>query len=353
MRIPTRRVRAATLVATAALLLAACADDADDAASPSAPRESASPTPTASVEDFCDAKLAIDAAFLGGGPPEEEEGATPDPEAIGENLDQTFSALYADLAEAAPEEVAEDVDALVGQLDAAIEEGNEEFFLAPDFAGAEAVVDEYLLENCDYQELSATAADFEFNDLDMRIDPGPTAITLTNEGEEFHEILLLRINDDVDLSPEEIVALPEEEAMSKVSPPAAVVLTVPDQQATSFYELEEGRYAVVCFISKDSTEENDFQGEGPPHVTEGMVEELFVGDVASPEPSADAGEESSDTGSSDTGSSDSGSSDPSPSAEPSDGSSGYGTEEDSDHSEHADSEPSEEPSTEPTSDTSY
>src|SRR3954468_12714567 len=84
MHTPSRRLLAATAALSSALFLAGCASDDDDPIASSRQAESASPSASAtpSLEQFCDAKAAIDAAFLAGGPPEDEEGATPSPEQV-------------------------------------------------------------------------------------------------------------------------------------------------------------------------------------------------------------------------------------------------------------------------------
>ncbi|MCA1671968.1 MAG: hypothetical protein LC799_07105 [Actinobacteria bacterium] len=69
---------------------------------------------------------------------------------------------------------------------------------------------------------------------------------LKNEGEEIHEIALLRINDDVTLSAEELLVLPEE-AMTKATA-AGFGFAEIGKSSTSFIRLEPGRYAVACFI---------------------------------------------------------------------------------------------------------
>lgn len=254
---------------------------------PSAPTAVATPTPTAAtVDDFCDAKLAVDEAFLAGGPPDET--ATPSPSEVEAALRDQYGDVYDELQRTAQDEVSAEVATLVRLAESAIDDGNGEFFFDEDFAGAEAEVDDYLVENCGFEEIRATTADYEFTGVPLNIPAGKTALTITNEGEEFHEMILLRINDDVDLSVEELLALPEEEAMGMTSPPSSVTLAVPGQTATAFADLAEGRYIVTCFISKDSTAENDFNGDGPPHFVDGMFEELIVGDAPAGSPSPGA-----------------------------------------------------------------
>lgn len=287
MYTPSRRLSAASLACAAALLMAGCASDDEPVSSPSEPVASATPTPTPTptLADFCQAKVAIDAAFLQEGPPEEEEGATPDPAKVGAQVKDTFGDLYANLVRTAQPEVADSVAKENDLLQAAISAGNADFTFSPDFGQAEAPIDEYLLDKCGYNKLSGTAVNYEYQGLPSVSPSGLTALTLTNSGTELHEMLLLRINDDVDLTAKEILALPEEEAMTKAVP-MAVTVVPPGSTATNFFDLTSGRYAVLCFIPKGSTPP-EFHGEGAPHFTLGMLEDLKVlgaGEEATAEP---------------------------------------------------------------------
>ena len=84
--------------------------------------------------------------------------------------------------------------------------------------------------------------------------PGVAMLELTNEGTEVHEMVMVRINDDVDDSLEDIAALPEEEALSKVAV-QSVAFADPGASSFSSANLEEGRYGILCFIPQGSTPE--------------------------------------------------------------------------------------------------
>lgn len=305
MYTPSRRLLAATAALSATLFMAGCADDDDPIASPSEPVASASASPSSAppVDAMCDAKVAIDAAFLAGGPPEEEEGATPSPEQVGQGISAAFSAPYAELKRTAQPEVAADVDTLVNALDAAIKSGDDEFFFKPDFAAADAKVDEFLTDECGFSKVSATAADFEFTGLPTVTPEGITALTLTNEGKEFHEMVVMQIDPSLaDEDVEDIFQMDEEELGDKVRP-MGVVLASPGTTATNFFDLPSGRYAVLCFISEGSDQEHNFEGDGPPHFTKGMLEELKVLGDETASPSSSASPSATSSSSSTSGSS--------------------------------------------------
>lgn len=302
MYTPSRRLLAATAALSSALFLAGCASDDDDPiVSPSQPVGSASPTASAtpSVGQFCDAKVAVDAAFLAGGPPEDEAGATPSPEQVGQGISAAFSAPYAELQRTAQPDVKDAVNAEVDALNAAISSGDSEFFFKPDFVAADKTVDDYLLNECGFNKISATAQNYEFTGLPSVSPAGLTGLTLTNEGTEFHEMVLMRINDDVTDSVADILK-GDEETFNKSVVPQGVVLASPNTTATNFFDLKSGRYIVMCFISKGSDAEHDFNGDGPPHFTLGMHEELRIlpgeGEAtASPSSSSDDSTSSSST----------------------------------------------------------
>ncbi len=99
-----------------------------------------------------------------------------------------------------------------------------------------------------------------------------------------------------DESLEDIMGMEEEELGDKIMP-VGVVLAAPGVTATNFYDVPAGRYAVLCFISEGSDDEHDFQGEGPPHFTKGMLEELEVIDPDAPAPTSTSTSSSSSSSS--------------------------------------------------------
>ena len=78
----------------------------------------------------------------------------------------------------------------------------------------------FVKDNCGFTEIDVTAEDYKYTGLEAEYPAGPAVITLTNDGTELHEMIVLRVNDDVTETAAEIVALPEEEALSMVAPKA-------------------------------------------------------------------------------------------------------------------------------------
>jgi hypothetical protein len=217
----------------------------------------------ASVEGFCQAALDAEAAVL-----------SEDPAAIG----PAFEAAVA----AAPEEVRPVVEEVVANAEAGP--------CDPTVAAAYAEMIGYVKENCGFNEINVTAADYTYTGLEPEYAAGPAVLTITNEGEEVHELIVVRVNDDVTETATEIVALPEEEAFSMVTFKGAAI-AVPGEAAYGLTDLEPGRYIAACFIPQGATADVFAQmlaeGEGPPG--EGSAPEGSAPEGSAPEGSAPGG----------------------------------------------------------------
>ena len=140
-------------------------------------------------------------------------------------------------------------------------------------------------DNCGFAELALTASEYAFGGLPDEVAAGPTVVTLENIGEEFHEIILVRVNDDVTESAEELLALPEEEVFTKIEMKGVAFAPI-GATANTVVDLDAGRYIALCFLPQGATAELMAQmdgpdsslpeGAGPPHFTAGMVHEFTV-----------------------------------------------------------------------------
>jgi plastocyanin len=158
---------------------------------------------------------------------------------------------------------------------------------------ADAVADDEGDADGNGETIVVRGVDYAFEDLPDTVSTG-TQISFVNESEEeVHELVAVRILDDVDLSVEELLELPEEEADEYLEPgPPAMVLVAPPGEE-GFVAVgdatfsEPGRYAVVCFIPTGADPDEfmaageegdgppDVEG-GPPHVAHGMFAEVTV-----------------------------------------------------------------------------
>ncbi len=262
----------AAAVLTLTLGLAACGDsEEDEDAAPSATTEAGSETTAAETEDvsaFCDAEVEAEAAFAAGGP----EG--PDPA----RLQEAFAAVQ----ENAPAEIADDVEELITLTQAALSSEEQEGGPPPEVEELDASIDDYVLANCGFAEVEVTGTEYEFQDIPETVDAGQTAFTFSNEGGEEHEFVLIRINDDVTASVEDLAQLPEEEAIQMVQV-KGFTFASPGGTDHTFVDLEPGRYGALCFFPVGSTpeaiaaaEESGQEIDAPPHFTQGMLAEFTV-----------------------------------------------------------------------------
>lgn len=272
-------------LAVGALAVAGCgdSDSDDDSAAPggatSTTADQASTTSPAGGEGdlvaFCDALVDIDSDT---GPEIDFETATEEEQmqAIQEYA-ATFEPKLRAAEENAPEEVADAVGTAAGLSREGLATGDDSFFESPEFTQATAAIDTYALGNCGFDEVAITGVEYEFQGVPATIDAGQTAFAFANEGSELHELAVFRINDDAEGSFEELLQLPEEEAMT-MAMPVGFGFAPPSVSDSLFLDLEPGRYGVVCFLPVGSTPDADEEAvaENPPHFTEGMLAEFTV-----------------------------------------------------------------------------
>lgn len=228
----------------------------------------------ADVDAYCDAVLQIetlaepDVDFEA---MSQEEAAVAAREFASENLQP----LAQQAQEVVPEEIADDIQVLVDAVDEISETGDFSVFETPEVQEASDRAHAFDLENCGWSQVDVTAVDYAFEGLDD-VEAGPASFEFTNSSEsEMHELVLLRKNEGTTESAEELLQLPEEEAMSKVTF-TGVTFADPGEDDYFVADLEAGDYMAVCFIPVGASEENE-EGTGPPHFTQGMIHEFTVG----------------------------------------------------------------------------
>lgn len=261
--------------------MAACGDD-DEATTTTTAEDTTTTAAEAegNVAAFCNAVVAIDTTVATAAPGPQLEGAPPEEvQAALEEFAATLEPLLAVADETAPQEVADDARTLSRLSREALATGDDSVLESEEFRQADANADEYMLANCGFEEVEITGVDYAFEGVPETVPAGPLAITFTNGGGEVHELALLRINDDVDESFEELLQLPQEEAMQKGTF-SGHVFAFPGVSDTTFLDLEPGRFGMACFIPVGSTPqavESDEEVDGPPHaIAEGMFAEFTV-----------------------------------------------------------------------------
>jgi plastocyanin len=116
--------------------------------------------------------------------------------------------------------------------------------------------------------------------------PAGTTFGFVNEGGEVHEMTIVRKNDGVTRTFDELLALPEDEAMSQVTFVGAAIAGPAETAPTTLTVAEPGEYLMVCFIPQGTTSLPSLDpnasapptglGDGPPHFTLGMAAEFTV-----------------------------------------------------------------------------
>jgi uncharacterized cupredoxin-like copper-binding protein len=274
--------RASVALLAATLAVAACgdADDGEATAIDTTTTTAAATTTTGAVDgtttteaaggdvaagDFCEAAPAVDVALAS---------EDPDPAVVQRALD--------DVQASAPAQLQDQVQTLVDAINELFETEDFMVFLRDDVQDANVAVNEHLVEECDFNELDITAVDYEFEDVPDTFERGAAAVFLRNEGQEFHEAVFFRIADDETRPIEELLELPEEEAMQVTQFVGAAFAGPGANGATSVQFDEPGRYAMLCFIPVGTTAEAmaemspDQEPEGPPHFTQGMWREFTI-----------------------------------------------------------------------------
>jgi hypothetical protein len=182
--------------------------------------------------------------------------------------------LFAKARKAAPKEVAGEFDAVATATIQALSTLNFAATQTADFAKADDSVDAQLLAECKFQDLQVTASNYEYLGLSENLARGATALTLTNKGDEVHEISIARINDDVNLSAKEILSLPMKESLAAITL-MSYAQVPPGGSETTFLNLASGRYYAVCFTPRGTMAQHA-PGSGTPHLMLGMLKEFSI-----------------------------------------------------------------------------
>jgi len=264
-----RLVGGAAVVLAATMVGCGSDDDSGDTAASATTSSEAAADPA----EFCETAVDTEAAVLVG-PEVDFETATPEEiQAALEEYGAQLEPQLAELEEAAPDDVSDHVTTLTGLVRESLASGDDTAFEQPAFIEADNGIDEYMLAECGYEQLEATGVNYEYEGLPDTVPAGVVAVTFSNEGDELHEIGVARINDDVTLPVEQVLALPEEQIFASLQL-AGIAFAAPGESETTFMRMEPGRYGAACFVPQGTT--HDTEGTGPPHFTLGMFAEFTV-----------------------------------------------------------------------------
>jgi hypothetical protein len=251
------------------------ADQSDDGGGGDGDDTTTTAGPDADVAAYCDAELGLETA---GEPEIDFETMTPDQQAEAWKAfaAETLRPLVDDLAPTVPDQLADQFTALEGAVTQLETTGDATAFATPEVTAAAEAAHAYDLENCGWASQEVTAAEYTFEGIPDTIDAGPTSFDMTDRGVEVHELVVLRKNDGVTESADEILALPQAEALEKVEVVGVAGPVEGSQTAYVVADLDAGDYIAACFIPVGTTTLEGAPPEGPPHFTQGMVQEFSV-----------------------------------------------------------------------------
>lgn len=242
-------VHMGVLLAATSALFVACGDDDDDGESgaPESAVEADDGEAAGEDGDFCTAYLDL----IDG---------DPTPERIRE------------VAAVAPPEAAEALEAAA----AGFEEQGEAYFEDEAFTEHYATMGAVAADECADVTLEVTATEYAFDGIPESVEPGVVALTFSNEGAEFHELIVFGRAEGVTESFDELLELEEDEAEGKLVELGGT-FAEPGGSAPGLLDLTEpGDYIAVCFVPVGSTPDAEGESEGPPHMTQGMRAEFTV-----------------------------------------------------------------------------
>jgi hypothetical protein len=207
---------------------------------------------------------------------------------VDEDLAAAIDALDA-FVDAAPDDVADDVDPIIEML----RDDPAAAFESPELTTAESAGDDYVFDNCGDTVVEVEAVNFAYSGVPDTIDAGRVVFELTNHSAtgEFHEALLLR-NDDSTTTSHDVLAagltdpITAANTFEAIAPFTIVAISIvePDGGDTADVlaaDLTPGDYIIACLLPVDSPEllEQYFNGDevaGHRHFDEGMFAEFTV-----------------------------------------------------------------------------
>jgi len=256
---------------------AACGGDDDSAGSKGDGGPGGSKGTTTTTVDttaYCTAELATETA----GEPAIDYAnmnAEQQAQAVATFVSGTLLPKVREIEPVLPDELKDEYATLTAALEQAAG-GNIAAAATPEVTAATKSVHAYDLKNCGWKSQPVTLTEYKFQGIPSTLPVGVTSFDVTNGGGEEHEMVLLRKNDGVAQSFQEILAMPRDQAMKLVTElgQAGPISTGGNDMLTA--DLTAGDYLALCFIPTGTTSVTA-PGHGPPHFVQGMLSEFTVG----------------------------------------------------------------------------
>ncbi len=252
------------VLALVAVVTAGCGGD--DEATSRPPPGGASTTANADVRAYCDKALQFETFPQ----PDFDPAATP---AQQTEANRRYAGGLRALADEghrlAPAQIKTDFAVVAEAVHEMSRSGDFEVFERPEVKQAEGRVHAYGLASCGWERVDVTAVDYAFRGIPPALPKGPLSFELSNTGEEPHELIVFRINEEVREPFQQLLAGGEEQAAGKVEQ-AGGTFAIPGGSSHDVVDAAPGRYGVACFVPVGGGE------DGPPHTTRGMLAEFTV-----------------------------------------------------------------------------
>ena len=210
----------------------------------------------------------------------------PDPTVAGDAV----AAMAADV----PSEIADAVTVVIDTATTALGGDPSVFDSTPEFFPALGTIDAWMFDNCAFDaRVDVLATDYAFGGLPDELPSGHSAIRLTNDGSEIHEIVLVRRLEGTTESWDELahqIAAEDPAAMAKVEFVGGAFSQGPEMPGVAVVDLVPGDYAALCFVPVGTLQGTDVAAppasddpgssvampEYDPHFAHGMMQEFTV-----------------------------------------------------------------------------
>lgn len=271
------RFGAVAIALVGTLVLGGCGDDDDDTTAGDTATTLADDGESAAgdTEKFCTDLTAVQNLE-----PDIPEDATE--EEAGKLEEEWFEKEFMPDARAVADEAPEEVKADVDRIIEIFEEKGGAAFEEDEFSELNVKVNTAAIDLCGAERVDVTATEYKFEGVPAEMEAGRIAFAFENAGKELHEFIVMRKNDGVTESWDQLLELPEGEADSKVKPYGAS-FGFPGDKDVRLVELDAGDYIGLCFIpvgltpeAAQAAESGGEEPQGPPHFTQGMKVEFTV-----------------------------------------------------------------------------
>ncbi|HWJ52431.1 MAG TPA: hypothetical protein VNT24_03515 [Propionibacteriaceae bacterium] len=174
--------------------------------------------------------------------------------------------------EPAPEPIKAEVGKVLAVARDGASTGDADTFGSPELVAADRRIDEYILRECGYQQIQVIATDHAYQGLPSAVRSGAVGIRVDNQGQDVHQVLIIRANDGVTQPFSEMLELPPEQR-GQLATPLGSIEVEPGETSTVFLRLTPGRYGAVDLLAQGTTS-FAAPGDGPPHFSLGMQGEF-------------------------------------------------------------------------------